>query len=183
MRKETEISLSPGLAASENIIRSAIANHLGIDENEITFLKLLRRSVDARSSKLKIKLRYLVVCNEPPPIYETYRFVPCDVNKNKEVIIAGSGPAGLFAALKLLENGITPVIFERGKDVGSRKRDIALLNRNKLLNPESNYCYGEGGAGTFSDGKLYTRSKKRGDPDHILQVFNYFGADGQIKYM
>jgi uncharacterized FAD-dependent dehydrogenase len=180
MRKETEISLSPGLAASENIIRSAIANHLGIDENEITFLKLLRRSVDARSSKLKIKLRYLVVCNEPPPIYETYRFVPCDVNKNKEVIIAGSGPAGLFAALKLLENGITPVIFERGKDVGSRKRDIALLNRNKLLNPESNYCYGEGGAGTFSDGKLYTRSKKRGDPDHILQVFNYFGADGQI---
>ena len=106
-----------------------------------------------------------------------------DVSKaEKKVIIIGAGPAGLFAALHLLEQGIKPIILERGKDVRSRRRDLAVLNKEGIINPESNYCFGEGGAGTYSDGKLYTRSNKRGDIDRILNLFVHFGAEEKILY-
>lgn len=149
---------------------------------------IIRRSVDARQKELKINLTFLtdneghrIVRETPIPLYEAPVFK--DVHAaDKAVNIVGAGPAGLFAALILLESGIRPIIFERGKDVSSRKRDIANLNRNLGLNSESNYCFGEGGAGTFSDGKLFSRSKKRGNMQRVMELFHYFGAPDTILY-
>ncbi len=150
--------------------------------------RVVKRSVDARQRELKVHLTVLVddqgkpVAKDAPiPLYEPPVFQ--DVHDaQKQVVIIGAGPAGLFAALTLLEHGIKPVIYERGKEVSERKRDIALLNRNEGLNPESNYCFGEGGAGTFSDGKLFSRSKKRGDMQRVMEIFHYFGAPDTVLY-
>lgn len=147
-----------------------------------------KRSVDARQRELKVHLTVLTDDNGTPiakdapiPLYEPPVFQ--DVRKAKrQVIIVGAGPAGLFAALTLLEHGIKPIIYERGKEVSERKKDIALLNRNEGLNPESNYCFGEGGAGTFSDGKLFSRSKKRGNMQRVMELFHYFGAPDTVLY-
>jgi len=150
--------------------------------------RIVKRSVDARQRELKVHLTVLTDDSGKPiakdasiPLYETPVFQ--DVHHaDKAVIIIGAGPAGLFAALTLLEHGIKPIIYERGKEVSERKKDIALLNRNEGLNPESNYCFGEGGAGTFSDGKLFSRSKKRGNMQRVMELFHYFGAPDTVLY-
>ena len=150
--------------------------------------RVVKRSVDARQRELRVHLTILtdeqgqpIAKDAPIPLYAPPVFP--DVHKAKRsVIIIGAGPAGLFAALTLLEHGIKPIIYERGKEVSERKRDIALLNRNEGLNPESNYCFGEGGAGTFSDGKLFSRSKKRGNMQRVMELFHYFGAPDTVLY-
>ena len=150
--------------------------------------RVVKRSVDARQRELRVHLTVLVdeqgkpiAKDAPIPLYEAPVFQ--DVHQAKRsVTIIGAGPAGLFAALTLLEHGIKPIIYERGKEVSARKRDIALLNRNEGLNPESNYCFGEGGAGTFSDGKLFSRSKKRGNMQRVMELFHYFGAPDTVLY-
>lgn len=145
-----------------------------------THSEFIKKSVDARHGKVKIHLKYNVYINEKPSLSK--EFVPQwkKANPKKSVIIVGSGPAGLFGALKLLEQGIKPIIVERGSSAIQRKKDIALISTKNLVNEDSNYCFGEGGAGTFSDGKLYTRSNKRGDVNKILNIFVYFGADKKI---
>ena len=150
--------------------------------------RVVKRSVDARQRELKVHLTVLtdekgrpIAKDAPIPLYEPPVFQ--DVRYAKQsVVIIGCGPAGLFAALTLLEHGIKPIIYERGKEVSERKKDIALLNRNEGLNPESNYCFGEGGAGTFSDGKLFSRSKKRGNMQRVMELFHYFGAPDTVLY-
>ena len=149
--------------------------------------RIVKRSVDARQRDIKVMLTmltdkdgHLVPKDAPVPLYEPPHFQ--DVHHAKEVHIIGAGPAGLFAALTLLEQGLKPIIFERGKDVSARKRDIARLCKNEGLNPESNYCFGEGGAGTFSDGKLFSRSKKRGDMQRVMELFHFFGAPDTVLY-
>ena len=150
--------------------------------------RIVKRSIDARQRELRVHLAILadeqgrpIPKDAPIPLYEPPVFQ--DVHHAKrECLIIGAGPAGLFAALTLLEHGIKPIIYERGKEVSERKRDIALLNRNEGLNPESNYCFGEGGAGTFSDGKLFSRSKKRGNMQRVMELFHYFGAPDTVLY-
>ena len=150
--------------------------------------RIVKRSVDARQRELRVHLTILtddagkpIAKDAPIPLYEPPVFQ--DVHHSKRsCIIIGAGPAGLFSALTLLEHGVKPIIYERGKDVSERKKDIALLNRNEGLNPESNYCFGEGGAGTFSDGKLFSRSKKRGDMQRVMELFHYFGAPNTVLY-
>ncbi len=149
--------------------------------------RVAKRSVDARQRELKVHLTVLmedgkpIAKDAPIPLYEPPVFQ--DVHHAEQsVVIVGCGPAGLFAALTLLEHGIKPIIYERGKEVSERKKDIALLNRNEGLNPESNYCFGEGGAGTFSDGKLFSRSKKRGNMQRVMELFHYFGAPDTVLY-
>ena len=150
--------------------------------------RVVKRSVDARQRELKVHLTVLtddtgkpIPIDAPIPLYEPPVFQ--DVHQaERSVVIIGAGPAGLFAALTLLEHGIKPIIYERGKEVSERKKDIALLNRNEGLNPESNYCFGEGGAGTFSDGKLFSRSKKRGNMQRVMELFHYFGAPDTVLY-
>ncbi|MBR5827685.1 MAG: FAD-dependent monooxygenase [Paludibacteraceae bacterium] len=150
--------------------------------------RVVKRSVDARQKQLKVNLTLLTDNNgqlvekdAPIPLYDTPDFQ--DVHHAKHTVnIIGAGPAGLFAALTLIEHGIKPIIYERGKDVAERKKDIAMLNRNQGLNIESNYCFGEGGAGTFSDGKLYSRSKKRGNMQRVMELFHHFGAKDNILY-
>ena len=150
--------------------------------------RVVKRSVDARQRELRVHLTILtdeqgqpIAKDAPIPLYEPPVFQ--DVHEAKQsVVIIGCGPAGLFAALTLLEHGIKPIIYERGKEVSERKKDIALLNRNEGLNPESNYCFGEGGAGTFSDGKLFSRSKKRGNMQRVMELFHYFGAPDTVLY-
>ena len=150
--------------------------------------RVVRRSVDARQRDIKVNLTLLtdnsgryVAIDAPLPRYSEPEFK--QVNSSAPVVhIIGCGPAGLFAALTLLEHGIKPIIYERGKIVSERKRDIALLNRNELFNGESNYCFGEGGAGTFSDGKLFSRSKKRGNMQRVMELFHYFGAPDTVLY-
>lgn len=150
--------------------------------------RIVKRSVDARQRELKVHLTVLtddegkpIAKDAPIPLYEPPVFQDVH-NAERKVIIIGCGPAGLFAALTLLEHGVKPIIYERGKDVSERKKDIALLNRNEGLNPESNYCFGEGGAGTFSDGKLFSRSKKRGNMQRVMELFHYFGAPDTVLY-
>ena len=150
--------------------------------------RVVKRSVDARQRELRVHLTILtdeagkpIAKDAPIPLYEPPVFQ--DVHQAAQsVVIIGAGPAGLFAALTLLEHGIKPIIYERGKEVSERKKDIALLNRNEGLNPESNYCFGEGGAGTFSDGKLFSRSKKRGNMQRVMELFHYFGAPDTVLY-
>lgn len=150
--------------------------------------RVVRRSVDARQRNIKVNLTLLaddegqyIPIDAPLPRYAEPKFK--QVTSDSPVVhIIGAGPAGLFAALTLLEHGIKPIIFERGKPVSDRKRDIALLNRNEAFNPESNYCFGEGGAGTFSDGKLFSRSKKRGNMQRVMELFHHFGAADNVLY-
>lgn len=150
--------------------------------------RVVKRSVDARQRELRVHLTVLIdesgqplAKDAPIPLYDPPVFHDVH-NAPRSVVIIGAGPAGLFAALTLLEHGIRPILYERGKEVSERKRDIALLNRNEGLNPESNYCFGEGGAGTFSDGKLFSRSKKRGNMQRVMELFHYFGAPDTVLY-
>ncbi len=179
MKKDFNLSLSPKQASDETYYRPIIASKLGVDPEEITAIVVRRRSIDARQRQIKINLGVAVYLGEQPEVgRKTYQYG--NVSGKTPVAIVGSGPAGLFAALRLIELGYKPIIFERGKNVSERKRDIAKIHREHLVDPDSNYGYGEGGAGTFSDGKLYTRSKKRGSVEKIMEILVQFGADPQI---
>jgi uncharacterized FAD-dependent dehydrogenase len=171
-----DLIVTPQIAFEEQQLRNYLSEYLGIDDAELSGFKLLRRSVDARNRNIKVNLRLEVFVNEPVPAQQP-EWPLKDVSKRPEVHIVGAGPAGLFAALRLIELNFKPVILERGKDVRRRRRDLATLNKEHIVNPDSNYCFGEGGAGTYSDGKLYTRSGKRGDINRILELFVAHGAD------
>lgn len=183
MRKETEIKLKPAEVSDVARWRHLSASALGIPEGKITGVRPLKRSIDARQKVIIYRLKVEVFIEEELPEREKSNPVALPfVGNRKPVLIAGSGPAGLFAAFTLILNGHKPVIFERGKDVKARKYDISLLNRGERLDHDSNYCFGEGGAGTFSDGKLYTRSTKRGNVQDILRTFVEHGASPEILY-
>ena len=183
MQQKLSLKLLPSEAASTVIVKEYIAKSTGAGIDSITGFYLLKKSIDARGKQPWVNLSVEAFINEPFINRTVTRIAFSEVSKAKNrVIIIGAGPAGLFAALKLLEQGIQPIILERGKDVRARRRDLATLNKVGILNPESNYCFGEGGAGTFSDGKLYTRSSKRGDISRILNLFVQFGAEEQILY-
>jgi uncharacterized FAD-dependent dehydrogenase len=154
-----------------------------VTEENISGFNIIKKSIDARGRQVWIQLSLKAFINEPyVPVHLTPLLLKDVRHANKKVIIVGAGPAGLFAALKLMEFGIKPIIIERGKDVRARRRDLAILNKKGIVDPESNYCFGEGGAGTYSDGKLYTRSTKRGNVERILHSFVHFGADQKILY-
>lgn len=180
MKKDVNISLSPEDAANDEIVRKRLAQTLSVDSTEITAFYITRRSVDARGRNLKMNLGVQVYVGEEPSVEAPLNYNYQNVQDRPSVIIVGAGPAGLFAAMRLIEFGLRPVIFERGKDVASRKHDIAAIHRNEGVNPNSNYGFGEGGAGTFSDGKLFTRSKKRGNTTRILQLLHEHGAKPEI---
>jgi len=182
MVKQIQINLNPSAAADENAVKKIAASLAGIDQKAVTALRVLKRSVDARQKNVRVNLTVEVFYGEESSVPVITPFKPEDVSLKQEVIIVGAGPAGLFAALRLIELGIRPVLIERGKDVSSRKKDIALISREQTVNPDSNYCFGEGGAGTYSDGKLYTRSKKRGDNLRVLELLCLHGANENILY-
>ena len=173
------LRLTPHDASSEVYTRDRAAQKLGISTNDITALRIMRRSIDARKSQIMIDVSIDVYVDEEPK-EETNTIVYKNVSEAPEVIIVGAGPAGLFAALRCLELGLKPIVLERGHEVSARKKDIADLNTKQILNDESNYCFGEGGAGTFSDGKLYTRSLKRGNVKQILEALHHHGASKDI---
>ncbi len=176
------LRLSPEDAAQEIRIKQSAANALNISPARINATQVLRRSIDARGSQIMMQLQVNVFVEEP--FTDAFAFTPRlqNVTGKEPVIVAGAGPAGLYAALNLIENGFCPVLIERGKDVRNRRRDLAAMNKQGVVNPESNYCFGEGGAGTYSDGKLYTRSTKRGNVLRSLQWFRHFGAEEKIMY-
>ena len=179
MMQEVSFQSSPEEANDVNVLRNLVLNALNLPrETQIDF-RWKKRSIDARKKAIKINCVFEVEVNGQLP-ENKIEFEFQSVNDFEKVHIIGAGPAGLFAALQALESGLKPIIFERGKDVRSRRRDLARLNKEGFLNSESNYCYGEGGAGTYSDGKLYTRSKKRGDVEKVLKLLVYFGAKEDI---
>ena len=180
MIKPIQIRVTPECAAKKKFLINRISNEFNIAKNDIKDINILKKSIDARQKKIKINLKIDVYINQKF-IEQIKKRKYKNVNESKEVIIVGAGPAGLFAALKLIENGIKPIIIERGKKVRNRRRDLAKITKEHVINDDSNYCFGEGGAGTFSDGKLYTRSKKRGDVDNILDILVEHGATSQIK--
>lgn len=182
MRKELHLNLSPSEAADQDRVRSAAAQVADIEQALISELRITKRSVDARKKNIRINLSVELITGEESTAPVIQPFMVRNISSAREVVIVGAGPAGLFAALRIIELGLRPVILERGKDVSSRKRDIALINREHIVNPDSNYCFGEGGAGTYSDGKLYTRSKKRGDNSRVLELLCLHGANENILY-
>ncbi len=180
MKKELQLAIAPHVAYNEVLLKEEVARQLSLNVTDTFYVEPLRRSIDARSKNIKINLKVAVFINEPvlkDAIHIQYQNVS---EAKNEVTIIGAGPAGLYAALRCLELGIKPVIFERGKDVQKRRRDLAVINKEHIVNADSNYCFGEGGAGTYSDGKLYTRASKRGDIEHILKTFVLHGADEEI---
>ena len=183
MQQKLNLRVLPSEAADEAFIKNLLAQSLGVNPADVSGYNILKRSIDARGRQVWIQLSLQVFINEP---YQALALEPLplqDVHPAKKtVLIVGAGPAGLFAALRLIERGIQPVLLERGKDVRARRRDLAAMNKEGVVNTESNYCFGEGGAGTYSDGKLYTRSNKRGDVQKILSTFVHFGADERILY-
>jgi hypothetical protein len=182
MVKQVQINLTPAAAADETAVKKISASLAGIDQKEISAIRVVKRSVDARKKNIRVNLTVDVFSGGETEVTSIDAFLPQQVNNKEEVIIIGAGPAGLFAALRLTELGLRPIILERGRDVSSRKIDIARISREQLVNPESNYCFGEGGAGTYSDGKLYTRSKKRGDNNRVQELLCYHGANENILY-
>jgi len=183
MQKVLTLKLLPSEALDDTIIKSYIAEIAATTQLSVSGYNILKRSIDARSKQPWVVLSLQAFIDEPWQQRNLLTFEYRDVHTaSRKVTIVGAGPAGLFAALRLIEAGIKPIILERGMDVRARRRDLALLNKEGVINPESNYCFGEGGAGTYSDGKLYTRSTKRGDVNRILNLFVRFGAEENILY-
>ena len=182
MIKNISIALLPSAAADDSAIKKSIAAECAIAPGRITGYAILKRSIDARPKQPLVLLSLQVFIDEAVDAQPAFDPELSNVANAPHVVIVGAGPAGLFAALKLITLGYKPIIIERGKDVRSRRRDLAAINKEDVVNPESNYCFGEGGAGTYSDGKLYTRSTKRGDVGRILQLFHHFGAEEDILY-
>ena len=180
MVKELQLRITPRDAYNEQSIRRYVAREQGWDERTITCVRTLRRSIDARQRDIYVNLSVRVFINEQPPVDEFTPVEYRDVSDRPQVIVVGAGPGGLFAALRLIELGLRPIVVERGKNVRDRKKDLARIRPEQRVNPESNYSFGEGGAGAYSDGKLYTRSKKRGDGEKILRVFCQHGASPSI---
>lgn len=172
--------VEPQVAAQENLLRRRIADEQGIDERTIYGVRILRRSIDARQRQIWVNLTVRVYVNEQPQDDAYQRTDYPNVEGRPQVIVVGAGPGGLFAALRLIELGLRPVVLERGKNVHERKKDLANITKTQKVDAESNYCFGEGGAGAYSDGKLYTRSKKRGNIEKILNVFCQHGASTSI---
>jgi len=180
MKKELQLVLSPEEAYDETLLHKIAAEKSGFSEQNELNIRATKRSIDARSKKVKINVTVEVYSGQTPePLINSGKNYP-NVKHSHPLIIVGAGPAGLFAALRAIELGIKPIILERGKDVRARRRDLAALNKEHIVNPESNYCFGEGGAGTYSDGKLYTRSKKRGDLRRIMEILVAHGANEDI---
>jgi len=182
MGKQVQINLTPASAADEAAVKKIATSLSGIDQSAISELRIIKKSVDARKKNIRVNLTVEIFSENDSAVPEISPYKPVDVSGKQEVIIVGAGPAGLFAALRLTELGLKPVIIERGKDVSTRKVDIARISREQLVDSDSNYCFGEGGAGTYSDGKLYTRSKKRGDNIRILELLCLHGANKNILY-
>ena len=181
MPKVVNLTLAPRIASDAKLYAPIVARELRVKESDIALLRIVKRSVDARRGALKVNLSieaYIDNEEQPKPLHFDYP----SVEDKAEVIIVGAGPAGLYCALRLIELGLRPILFERGKEVVERGKDIAKIQRNQGVNPDSNYAFGEGGAGTFSDGKLFTRSKKRGDYNRALQRLVYHGASPEILF-
>lgn len=186
MKEKIEITLCPEESDNLLLIKAKVSNLLNIDINRIIRADIIKKSIDARQKNVKIHLTLNVYIDEIKDDeainpYSDIKYSKVD-NKSPHVIIVGSGPAGLFAALQALELGIKPIVLERGKDVDRRRKDLALISRNNIVDPDSNYCFGEGGAGTFSDGKLFTRSRKKGNVEKILSILHSHGAKENILY-
>lgn len=182
MTQTIELRVDPRTAAEETLLRVAASTAASVDPNRIRHLRITRRSIDARQRRVMVNLSVRLWIDEEPSstsliIPVDYKPLPADA---PQAIVVGAGPAGLFAALRLIELGIRPIVLERGKDVDSRRKDMARISRENVVDPDSNYCFGEGGAGAYSDGKLYTRSKKRGPVDKILNILAQHGASEDI---
>ncbi len=182
MKHTLQLALPPEIAFDDAEFYNFIRQHFGIKNENSFHVRLLKRSIDARNRNIKVTLQAEVYIDEKPEALLHYSKNYKAPKTNKKCVIIGAGPAGLFAALRLLELGIKPVILERGKDVQLRRRDLANINKHNIVNENSNYCFGEGGAGTYSDGKLYTRSKKRGDIQRVLEILVAHGAQENILF-
>ncbi|WP_353160139.1 FAD-dependent protein [Myroides odoratus] len=181
MPQELLLQVLPEVAASADLLTSHVAQHIQSSVSDIQHITILKRSIDARQRIVKINLKVLVFFAGEEVVHRHIDFPAYkNVKDAKRVIVVGAGPAGYFAALQLIELGVKPIVIERGKDVRGRRRDLKAINIEHIVNPDSNYCFGEGGAGTYSDGKLYTRSKKRGDINRILELLVAFGASQDI---
>jgi uncharacterized FAD-dependent dehydrogenase len=181
MPQELLLQVSPEIAVNEQLLKEHVAKLIRVSFNEIKHISILKRSVDARQKAIKMNLKVMLFFLGDEFIKEKIQLPDYkSVSNAQEVIVVGAGPAGLFAALQLIELGLKPIVIERGKDVRGRRRDLKAINVDHSVNEDSNYCFGEGGAGTYSDGKLYTRSKKRGDVTRILELLVAFGASADI---
>ena len=180
MIQEYQIRILPEQAASEENIKQYLSREKGLDVRTLNQVRILKRSIDARQRTIFVNLKVRAFINEYPQDDQYVRTEYPDVSSRPRVIVVGEGPGGLFASLRLIELGFRPIVLERGKDVHERKKDLSLITKTQKVDPESNYCFGEGGAGAYSDGKLYTRSKKRGSVDKILNVFCQHGANTNI---
>jgi uncharacterized FAD-dependent dehydrogenase len=181
MPQELLLQVSPEIAANQLLLQQYLSKQIKVGVSDIQQVVVLKRSIDARQKAIKINLK-VVIYLQGESFQESSIALPDypNVANKQEVIVIGAGPAGLFAALQLIELGLKPIVVERGKDVRGRRRDLKAINRDHIVNEDSNYCFGEGGAGTYSDGKLYTRSKKRGDVTRILELLVAFGATPDI---
>ena len=181
MPKELLLQVAPEVAANESLLKEHVGKVIQTSLDDIQHISILKRSIDARQKAIKINLKVLIYFADEDYIATKIQLPDYkNVANSQEIIIVGAGPAGLFAALQLIELGLKPIVIERGKDVRGRRRDLKAINLEHIVNEDSNYCFGEGGAGTYSDGKLYTRSKKRGDVTRILELFVAFGASPDI---
>ncbi len=180
MIHQLSLTLAPELALDEAAFREHALASLRLPDADDVVVRKRRQSIDARNRQVRVQVEADVFAGETPPPLIHYQKPQIDISRAPQAIIVGAGPAGLFAALRLIELGIKPIVLERGSDVRTRRRDLAAINKDHIVNPESNYCFGEGGAGTYSDGKLYTRATKRGDVRRILEIFVAHGATEQI---